>query len=141
MPILTVSKTINGERYEITQLPAIRALHLQADLMRIFAPAMAYFVFSQNSLASLSSFNGDSAAKAVQNITSMLPAEEYENLVIKMLQGVRKGGLELTRDTINMEFAGDIGSLWSVLWAVLEVNFGDFFAKSGIGELFKSKTQ
>ncbi|CDZ81863.1 hypothetical protein BN1013_02399 [Candidatus Rubidus massiliensis] len=138
--IETREKQIHGAVYSVTQLPARRALRLKAKLLRLFGPALAQLFLPGGSDASISGlpFSKSEAVKAVESLMAQLDDRTFENLVLELCQGVRKDGMELTDSVIDIEFAGDLGTLMQVLWFVIDCNFGSFFGESGIGSLFEA---
>ena len=140
--IQTKEKQIHGAIYSVTQLPARRALRLKAKLLRLFGPALAHLFLpgaGNESIAGLP-FSKAEAVSAVESLMTQLDDKTFESLVIELCQGVRKDGMELTESVIDVEFAGDLGTLMQVLWFVIDCNFGSFFGESGIGRLFKVAT-
>ena len=131
----TIEKTINGSTYSVTQLPARRALKLKARLLKVFGPSLAQMVFTRENESPLDQEN---VVKAITLLVNQLDDATFERLTVEILQGVRKGGMELTESLIDSEFAGDLGTLFLVLGFVMEVNYGSFFAQSGIGNPFKA---
>lgn len=138
--IETREKQIHGAVYTVTQLPARRALRLKAKLLRLFGPALAQLFLPGGSDPSISGlpFSKSEAVKAVESLMAQLDDRTFENLVLELCQGVRKDGMELTDSVIDIEFAGDLGTLMQVLWFVIDCNFGSFFGESGIGSLFEA---
>ena len=136
--IETREKQIHGAVYSVTQLPARRALRLKAKLLRLFGPALAQLFLPGNNSESMSGlpFSKTEAVRAVESLMSQLDDKIFESLVLELCQGVRKDGMELTDSVIDVEFAGDLGTLMQVLWFVIDCNFGSFFGESGIGSLF-----
>ncbi len=132
MAIETREKEINGSRYTVTQLPARRAIRLKAKLIRILGPVIAQvFVTVTEKKNDLD--QKDSIVKAVELLGANLNENDFENTIVEILQGVRKDGVELVPAIIDMEFAGDMASLYQVVWFVLEVNYANFFSMLGIG--------
>lgn len=127
--IETFEKTIGKSNYMVTQLPARRALKLQAKLLKLIGPSAAV-IFS----AAVSDFdNADNCLPhAVRLLAEQLDERNFDIFVMEMLQGVRKEGMELTDKNVDLEFAGNLNELFLVLQYVLEVNFGDFFQEGGI---------
>jgi hypothetical protein len=136
--IETREKQIHGAVYSVTQLPARRALRLKSKLMRLFGPALAQLLLPGGNSENITGlpFSKQEAVKAVESLIQQLDDKTFENLVIELCQGVRKEGMELTESVIDVEFAGDLGTLMQVLWFVIDCNFGSFFGESGIGSLF-----
>lgn len=140
--IQTKEKQIKGAVYSVTQLPARRALRLKAKLLRLFGPALAQLFLPGSNAESMSGlpFSKAEAVRAVESLMSQLDDKTFESLVLELCQGVRKDGMELTDSVIDIEFAGDLGTLMQVLWFVIDCNFGSFFVESGIGNLFGNVT-
>ena len=137
--IQTKEKTINGAKYSVTQMTARKALRMKAKLLRLFGPSLAQiFLPSKDKPMDGMAFSKDEAVKALQNLVCELQEDDFEKLCMELLVGVRKEGMELTEQIIDLEFAGDLASLFQVVWFVLEVNFASFFGESGIGSLFEA---
>jgi hypothetical protein len=127
--IQTLEKTINGSSYSVTQLPARRALRLQAKLVKLLGPAVSTIFVASGDLD-----NADqSIPKAIAALASQLDDKSFDQLVLDLLQGqARKNGKEINEAVLDMEFAGNLNELFLLLAFVLEVNFGDFFREGGI---------
>lgn len=131
--IETREKEIDGSTYSVTQMTARRALRMQARLLKLLGPAAsALFVAATKDLKSAD----DSIPKAIAYLGENLDEKTFDSLVMELMAGVRKDNHELTPATIDMEFAGDLNTLFLVLKFVLEVNFGDFFSEKGILSMF-----
>lgn len=118
--IQTLTKEINGSNYSVTQFTARRALRLQAKLIKSLGP----FLFELS----------EDKCHAMQILSQTISEDTLEGIVIDLLASTRKSGVELTPSTIDMEFAGDIGTLYEVSKYVLEVNFQNFWEALGIGK-------
>lgn len=163
--IETKEKTIGNSVYTVTQLPARRALKLKARLFKMFGPALTQiFLTSQEveekkpdemtneelanqlSVSAVDKYKiGDmrkaSVVRGVQLMVANLDDKTFDELCMEILQGVRRDGSELTSGMIDQVFAGDLTSLYAVLFFVLEVNYADFFGLSGIGSLSQGLNQ
>jgi hypothetical protein len=127
--IETIEKNIGNSRYMITQLPARRALRLQAKLLKLLGPSAGVMLLA----ASKDILNADdSIPKAISLLVEQLDEKTFDQFVVEMLQGVRKDGVELNEKTIDLEFSGNLNELFLVLKEVLGANFGDFFQEGGI---------
>lgn len=122
--IQTIEKEIGGSKYAVTQFTARRALRLQAKLIKVLGPFL--FEISVNQ------------SKAMELLSSSISEDTLETLVIEILMSTRKNGIELTSPTIDIEFAGEIGTLFEVVMFALEVNFENFWQALGIGKGEKS---
>lgn len=157
--IETKEKTIGNAVYTVTQLPARRALKLKAKLVKMFGPALTQiFLTSQdveekrpdemttdelaNQLSvsavdkyKIQDMRKGSVVRGVQLLVANLDEKTFDELCMELLQGVRRDGSEMTAGMVDQVFAGDLSSLYAVLFFVLEVNYADFFGLSGIGSL------
>lgn len=134
--IETLEKEICGSNYAVTQLPARRALRLQAKILKLIGPAFSYLFVNANKDIE----NADSSLpKALTMLLSELDDKTFDIFVMEMLQGVRKNGVELNEKTVDLEFAGNLNELFLVLQHVLEVNFGDFLQENGILKFLMNK--
>lgn len=149
--IETKEKTIGSSVYSVTQLPARRALKLKAKLLKLFGPALTQIFLtsqeteekkpeemtteelaSQLSISAVDKYKiGDmrkaSVVRGVQLLVQNLDEKTFDDLCLEVLQGVRKDNVELRPETIDMHFAGDLSSLYALIFFVLEVNYADFF--------------
>lgn len=134
--IQTKEKIIDGASYSVTQMTARRALRMKAKLLRIFGASLAQiFLPSKEEPMKGMAFSKEEAVKAIQALAMSLDDDVFESLVVDLLSSVRKNGIELNEHVIDIEFAGDLMTLFNVVWFVLEVNFSSFFGESGIGNL------
>lgn len=127
--IETFEKQINNSTYMVTQLPARRALKLQAKLLKLLGPAASQiFIAAANNLLTAD----DAIPKAITLLVNELDDKTFDTFIMELLQGVRKDGMELNEKTVDLEFAGSLNELFLVIQYILEVNFGDFFQEGGI---------
>lgn len=130
MAIEVREKAIGSSNYMVTQMTARRALRVKAKLFKLLGPALGKMLSAKEEF-------GDHLAKVAKLIIENLDERDFENLILEMMQGVRTNGIEITPEIFDMEFAGNLGSLYQLLWFILEVNYQSFFDQSGIGNLFK----
>lgn len=135
MAIQTREKEIEGAVYTVTQLTARRALRLKAKLIKMLGPVVAQ-IFITASEKSADIEKKDNIVKAIELLGGNLDEISFENIIVELLQGVRKDGVELQPAIIDLEFAGDLVTLYKVIWFVLEANYGSFFTMLGIGSEF-----
>lgn len=127
--IETKEKIINDSTYSVTQMPAMRALRMQARLIKLFGPALGVlFVAEMKNEGEGDKEIGNSLAL----LASQLDEKNFDSLVLDLMQGVRKNGVELTKPIMDLEFAGKLNELFMVIYFVLEVNYADFFQENGI---------
>lgn len=136
--IETREKIIDGATYTVTQLPARRALKLKAKLLKLFGPVLAQFFVTATEKGTDEEKKND-IVRAVEMLGQHIDENSFEQLIVEMLSGVRKNGMELTPAVIDMEFAGDMAGIYHVVFFVIEVNFANFFSMVGIGNLTNSE--
>lgn len=125
----TKDKEINGCMYAVTQMPAMRAIGMQARLIKLLGPSFAtMFVAATEDIKTADR----SIPQALMILSSQLDEKTFQQLVLDLMQGVRKDGVELTKSIIDIEFAGKLNTLFLVMQFVLEVNYADFFQEGGI---------
>ncbi len=130
--IQTKEKLINGDMYMVTQLPARRAIKLKTRLVKLFGPVIAQMYLTTSEKKDEEQQKQD-IVRAIQLLSSTLDENVFESMIMELLTGVRKNGHELTPSIVDMEFAGDLATLYLVIWFVLEVNYANFFSMIGIG--------
>lgn len=136
--IQTKEKMIGESKYMVTQMTALRAVRMQARLLKLLGPSFAAMISASDKS------NPDSCLPtAVALLADKLDEKSFENLVLDLMRGVRKDGSELTQSDLDIEFAGNLNELFLVMQFVLEVNFSDFFQEGGIiaGLIKASQTQ
>ena len=141
--IETLEQDINGSRYTVTQLPARRALRLQAKLMKMVGPAL-FEVLDNAPLIDdkgnpIQSDKVKGYSHAVELLMKEIDDKTFDQLVLDLLVGVRKEGVELTPSTVDIEYSGNLNELYLVMQFVLEANFSDFFQEKGILKKFLMK--
>lgn len=129
--IETKEQVIGNSTYQVTQLPAMRALRMQSKLLKLLGPS-----FAQMLVKSKEDKDDDEVDQclplAVSLLVNQLEEKTLENLVLELTQGVRKDGYELKKEIIDLEFAGNLNELFMLLKFILEVNYADFFQEGGI---------
>ena len=135
--IETFPKRIGEYEFTITQLPARRALRLQAKLLKLIGPCAGVVVEEafkelKDGEGKVSSITDKSLPRAFHVLAGNLDEKEFESLVIDMIPGIRVDGKELTEQLLDVLFAGKLNQLFLLLKEVLEVNFGDFFQEGSI---------
>ena len=128
-------KIIEGSEYSVTQMTARHALQTQAKLIKMFGSSMgdALVAFAHTGSEDYA------MAKALSTFAMQLDEKTFDKMVFELLVGVRKEGMELTDSIIQLEFAGKLNEMFLVIWFVLEANYSDFLAESGIITLLREK--
>lgn len=132
--IRTEQKVIDGSVYTATQFPARYALRLKAKLIKIFGSPLTQILFPEGKpLENILDYElkKDDIVKAIPLLFENLDEKTFDSLIIEILSGVRKEGVELTANVIDLEFSGELHTLYKVIWFVIELNYGSFW-KRGI---------
>jgi|SRR5690606_3922574 len=124
--IETEQKVIGGAVYTATQLPARQALRLKTKILKMFGQSLSK-IFQTHDEKTIE----DSILAALPTFFCDVDERQFESLVLELLRGVRKDGVELTESIIDLEFAGKIYELYEVIWFVIDLNYRTFW-KGGI---------
>lgn len=127
------TKTIAGAKYDVTQMTARAAIRMQARLIKFLGPSVGEFFGCKDANLAIS--------KAIRALATTMNDNEFDSLVMDLMQYVRKEGYELTAATIDFEFAGQLNTLFEVVAFVLEANYSDFFAEGGIMRALMDETK
>lgn len=154
MAVETKEKIIGLSNYSVTQLPARRALRLKARLIKMFGASatqlfltalepeekksdemtpeelMEYDRTSPIERYRIHDLRKSALVKGIQLLAQNLDENTFDSLCVELLQNVRRDGSEMTPQTIDIDFAGKLTELYSVILFMLEVNYADFFSKA-----------
>lgn len=155
MAIETIEKQIGEATFAVTQLPARRALKLKAKIIKHFGAALSQLFItilddnkyqkqilinreggkeiSQSEQLELDENLKRSVVKGIELLAANIDDKTFDEFVLEILQGTRRNGVEMTAPNIDQNFAGNLRTLYEVLFFVLEVNYADFFPQSNIG--------
>ena len=133
------SVTIDGVEFQTDQFPAMHALEVLAQLVRVAGPALS-ILSSANPETELS----DLAPQLGAALSGLKPADANE-LVRKLLSQTRAfvqakdGGTRIveltTEEKINQVFSGKLKVLFQVVGHSIRTNYGDFSEGSGSTDL------
>jgi hypothetical protein len=127
------TKTINGKEIMVTPFTGFISQRYLTKVVKLFGPGIAG-VLSGNSMDILNSdlsVFGD----AIGRLTDRLDPDELSKFILDLLSMVRINKVEITQESFDLEFQGNLSFMYKILWFVMEVNWGDFFGKSGFGEM------
>ena len=77
--------------------------------------------------------------EAIANLFSNVSEEESEDILMECFTNVRVNNQEITNETFDVIFSGRLATVYKIIGFVMEVNYGSFLGKSGIGKLLKKK--
>lgn len=132
MALNTIEKEINGKRFTISQLPAMRALKLSTRLGKLFGPAMAK-VAGAGPPKAFEDMNLEALSPAVAMLFENLTESEIESLTKELLGSALAqldgNWVELfgKAPTFDLVMGGDVLGIYRLLYAAIEVNYSDFF--------------
>lgn len=132
---------IDSKTYTIQPLDADEGLDLLLELGSIIGePAIRLALSVKNSLSEKKSLmdvelSADDGAKAIAGLFSRLERGERVQLFKRILATtLADGGSNSVNQDFGVRFMGDYMHLFKVVWATLEVNYGDFLgALAGFG--------
>lgn len=122
--IKTQSVVIDGDTYELTQLPAMRAMKLFARIGGVLGPALAQAAPAASAKGVLGMDIG-LLGGAIESLAAKLTPEELEVITKDLLWSLRKNGKDCT-GSFDVEMQGKIMTVFALLRFAFEVNYGDF---------------
>jgi len=131
-------KVIDGTEYTVTQFPARVGTRLKFKLAKKLLPGL-----STTKLNLDSDVNIQVILSWIGGALDNMDPDEAVNLIMEMLASTRRGthsgqgGVEITPEIFDLEYAGKYLELYKVLAYVLEVNYGDFFG--GVRSIIQNK--
>ncbi|MEM0173060.1 MAG: hypothetical protein QXI16_00975 [Sulfolobaceae archaeon] len=119
---------ISGFKYTVTQMPARRALKVQAKLLKLIGPS-----FGQLYVSSGSDSPDEHFPKIISLLVDKIDENTFDTFILELIEHyVRIDGQEITKNNFDVIFAGRLNDLFLLLKFILEVNFYDFFSDAGI---------
>lgn len=118
-------REIDGHSITITMLPPDQALKILTRLVKVVGEPLAVFAEAGGLEAAVT---GDLIKKSVQALAEKLDEDDVVKTVKELMECVLIGGKQ-GKQVFNAHFAGNLGHLFKVLQAVLEVQYGDFLGE------------
>ena len=131
----TQEKTIDSRSVKITEFAARRKLVLQIQLVKLVGPAIGAAAGGSRGSGIMDSKIGPEAiSNAIQKLADAMEPASFVQLTMALLSDTWVDGKEIKTDAeFNVAFEHSLVFLYKVLGFSLEVNFGDFFGRGGIG--------
>jgi len=132
------SKEIDGDKYTVTPFLGIEGFKVKTKLLSKLAPSIGGAL---GSIPPGSKSIGDVDVGKVlgpgtlDRLADVLDERELTEFMLRLLKSTTCNDKEITEEFFNLHFAASFHTLWKVLFFVLEVNYGSFFADGGIGQL------
>lgn len=133
------SKEIDGLNVVVTEWPARKALMTKLRLSRIVTPSIGELIGGANSINQDSLLDSDvdleKVGSAIGTLMSDLTDDQFKWLIKIMMSCVHVDDMDMSDEkNFDVKFAGSLASFYKIVWFVLEVNYGSFFGKGGIGK-------
>ena len=127
---------IDGQDYEIYNMPLQATTKMLAKLVKMFGPAIGGLVGDDLSIKALD--RKINVQSAIVLLAERIEEDSVWAMVMQLLGYVRLGTWAQIQP--ELQFEGKLMHMLNVVAAVLEHNFGDFFAAlSGVTGLFRPK--
>ena len=135
MSTATQERTIDGLRFSVTQLPAMRSVLMLNRLNRLFGPAFLRSLAGAN-IGSVLSGGGAAALKelliegladSLQALTERLSDKELEDLTRTLLETATVEGRMLMPE-FDLTMQGRVGTVFKLIAFAVEVNYRGFFS-------------
>jgi hypothetical protein len=135
MSLKTEEKEIDGSLYTVTSYSGRESLKIKKTLMRLFAPVIPVLVKVLGQISKdtsvtdmdVNDLDFTSIGKAITELLDQLTEDEYVDLVLRLLRSTRRDNREITGEYFDLHFAGNLTTLYKVLFFVIQVNYPDFF--------------
>jgi hypothetical protein len=142
MAIETKKETIGGHEVAVTQFPARQAIKLKIKLARIFGPGLAELLGSatgEGKALSERDIPGSAFSSAFQRLAEAVDPDLFMSLIEEVLSSTRIDGHEVDWAVMDQNYAGDLGTLYRIVFFALRVNYSSFFEGGGIGNMIRSR--
>lgn len=125
---------INNREFSVNDVLATDAIMLQARLMRIIGPAVETLpsMLATASTATDGDLSNEAKAALITAVASVFEKNDPETVqklivdIVSMASVKRQSG-EVAPVIIDLDFAGDAGSIYPVMFFVLKTVLADFF--------------
>lgn len=130
-----VQKKIDDKEYQFGLLNPFKASRLLTKLTKIVGPALG----SMSKGGDVKSIMDMDLSGVMEDLCSRLDEDELESIMITLFEQVLCEGDKMTQAFVETEFKGSVSTLYKVVFAALEVQFGDFFVGKGVLASLKKK--
>ncbi len=124
---VTKQVSIKGKMYSITPWSGTKAARMLAKLVKLLGPAFGTLMSSAGSLKGLldSKTSEVNFSEVFMSLADRLDDQNFDLLMKELLEGVHDGAKAVT-DDFDSRFSGEVATMFSLVKASLEVNYGDF---------------
>lgn len=132
MSYKTKEKLIDGKRVCVTPWGARTALKRKFKLLKLFGPGLAELAGGmkkdgmETDLSNLST--------AIEKLLVQVEEDEFIKIIMMFFEQLFIDDREITDTEFDSFFSENLNLVYKIIGFVLEVNFGSFFGKGGIGK-------
>lgn len=125
-------------RFQLTQLPGLRAGTLLVRIGKIVGPALTKATALTD--AKSGGPNMGALVDAVGELSDYLKPEDFESITLQLLEGCSYWNsdedlIDLDRKGLDQMFRGNIDALFKLIGAALKANYGNFFKGAGLKKI------
>lgn len=120
------TRTIDGIVFVVTQLPAIKALHVFHRLGKVVSPSLAKASAALQPGAALEKVNLADLGGALESFFSSCTPADLDYFVKELLYATTADGAPLLQ-VLDVKLQGKVLTLLKLLVFAVEVNYADFF--------------
>ena len=141
MAIQTQHKEIDGHKYSVTTFNGLEGVKVKAILMRHLGPSL--FSLGMLGVGSKKNFTEMDIdplvmTKLFEDLFTRLDENQYATFILRLLSCTLRDNVAIDEELFKAAFAAEYGTLYKVLFFVLEVNYKkSFFGEGGIGNFLK----
>jgi len=135
--IKTEDKTIDSKKITVTSFPGRKSLNLKNRIIVLLGESFAQLIGQVKSIKTtkLKDMDVSILVPVIERFTQKLDPDTFTDFTLELLSMSRVDGKEITIEFFDNEFSGNLLFMYKILAFVLEVNYGDFFGKNGIGKI------
>jgi hypothetical protein len=135
MGLIAKDKMIDGRKITVTTFPARNSLTLKNRIIKLMGePAVQLLSgFKNMKKIDLKKVDVSVLIPVVEKLVQNLDPDEFVQLCMDLFVSTRIDGKEVKPEVFDIEFSGNLKSMYKILFFIVEVNWGDFFDLSGIG--------
>lgn len=126
------SKNIDGIEVSVTQWTARLCLHNKFKIAKILGPVFSKL---QSNDGSILDSDISSLGNAITELATQLDGTKLDEFISLIFKQQRFNGKEYSDSDFDVIFNDKLSAVYKSIFFVLEVNYKDFFVKSGIGNL------
>jgi hypothetical protein len=119
-------REIDGSEYTVTQLDAWRAMRLLARVGAVIGPALSVAADAA-ATGDVMGMSADKAGSVIASLAAKLTPEELEAITRELLWNALRDDRPISGKQFGLEMAGQMATVFKLLFFAFEVNYGDFF--------------